>query len=75
MKTTTLLKKIDHKEDDVTYTIYVESDGDVMWGTWHCHECGVGGASGRKCSDITEAIQAAKSNLQLHHAANHPQRM
>jgi hypothetical protein len=66
------IQKLDYLKEGVRYTIHVEEgDGLVMWGTWNCQDCGVGGSSGRKSATIDEAVDAAKSDLERHHTTNH----
>jgi hypothetical protein len=66
------IQKLDYVREGVRYTIHVEEvDGPVMWGTWNCHECSVGGSSARKSTTIDEAVDAAKSDLERHHTMNH----
>jgi hypothetical protein len=71
LTTTKLIKKLEHKRDDVVYTIYVEQEGDAIWGTWSCHECGTGGSGHTKVTTLDAAIQSAKDDLERHHMANH----
>lgn len=66
------IQKLDYLKEGVRYTIHVEEgDGPVMWGTWNCQDCGVGGSSGRKSATIDEAVDAAKSDLERHHTTSH----
>ncbi|MBV8375777.1 MAG: hypothetical protein JO279_02125 [Verrucomicrobia bacterium] len=66
------IQKLDYVREGVRYTIHVEEmEGAVMWGTWNCCDCGVGGASGMKSTTIDEAVESAKSDLERHHTANH----
>jgi hypothetical protein len=66
------IQKLDYQREGVRYTIHVEAaQGDTMWGTWNCHDCGVGGSSAKKSATIDEAVDAAKSDLERHHTANH----
>ena len=40
------IQKLDYEREGVRYTIHVEAaQEDTMWGTWNCHDCGVGGSS------------------------------
>lgn len=71
MTTTKLVKQLEFKRDGIGYTIYVESDGEAMWGTWNCKDCGIGGSTHTKCDTITSAIHAAQVDLDIHHTANH----
>ena len=66
------IQKLDYTREGVRYTIHVESTEDgVMWGTWDCHECNVGGSTRRQATTVDGAIDAAKSDLERHHVANH----
>ncbi len=66
------IQKLDYLREGVRYTIHVEeADGGTMWGTWNCHDCGVGGSGAKKSATIDEAIDAAKGDLERHHSANH----
>ena len=66
------IQKLDYVREGVRYTIHVEEvEGSVKWGTWNCNECNVGGSSGKKSDTIDEAVSAAKSDLERHHATNH----
>jgi hypothetical protein len=66
------IQKLDYVREGVRYTIHVEgSDEGTMWGTWNCHDCGVGGSSAKKSATIDEAVDAAKSDLERHHTAHH----
>lgn len=66
------IQKLDYQREGIRYTIHVEAaQADGMWGTWNCHDCGVGGSSAKKSATIDEAVEAAKSDLERHHAANH----
>ncbi|MBV9488806.1 MAG: hypothetical protein JO069_03660 [Verrucomicrobia bacterium] len=72
MATTKEIQRLDYTREGVRYTIHVEeTDGGVMWGTWNCHECNVGGSAGRKSSSVDDAISAAKADLERHHITNH----
>jgi hypothetical protein len=67
------IQKLDYAKEGVRYTIHVEqAEGRGKWGTWNCHDCGVGGVSTKTCATVEEAIDAAKADLDRHHAANHP---
>jgi hypothetical protein len=66
------IQRLDYVREGVRYTIHVEeAEGTVKWGTWNCHECNVGGSSGKRSGTIDEAIDAAKSDLERHHTTNH----
>jgi hypothetical protein len=66
------IQKLDYMREGVRYTIHVEeADGGVMWGTWNCQDCNIGGSSGKKSISIDEAIDAAKGDLERHHVMNH----
>jgi hypothetical protein len=66
------IQKLDYLREGVRYTIHVEeADGGTMWGTWNCHDCDVGGSTAKKSTTIDEAVDAAKSDLERHHTANH----
>jgi hypothetical protein len=66
------IQKLDYQREGVRYTLHVEAaQEDSMWGTWHCHDCGVGGSSAKKSATTDEAVEAAKSDLERHHTANH----
>jgi hypothetical protein len=66
------IQKLDYQREGIRYTIHVEAaQEDAMWGTWNCHDCGVGGSSAKKSATIDEAIDAARSDLERHHTANH----
>jgi hypothetical protein len=70
--TTKEIQKLDYVREGVRYTIHVEEvEGPVMWGTWNCHDCGVGGSSRRKSATIDEAVDSAKDDLERHHTTNH----
>jgi hypothetical protein len=72
MATTKEINKFDYVKEGVRYTIHVEgADGGVMWGTWNCHDCNVGGSSKKSATSIMDAAEAAKSDLEHHHIANH----
>ena len=66
------INRFDYVKEGVRYTIHVEgADGGVMWGTWNCHSCNVGGSSKKSATSIADAAEAAKSDLEHHHIANH----
>lgn len=70
--TTKEIQKLDYEKVGVRYTIHVkEANGGTMWGTWNCHDCDVGGSSAKTSATIAEAVDAAKSDLERHHTANH----
>ena len=70
--TTKEIQKLDYVREGVRYTIHVEeANGGTMWGTWNCHDCEVGGSSAKKSATIDQAVDAAKSDLERHHTANH----
>ena len=72
MPTTKEMQKLDYVREGVRYTIHVEgTDGGVLWGTWDCHECNVGGSTRKQAKTVDGAIDAAKTDLERHHAANH----
>ena len=66
------IRKLDYVNDGVRYTIHIEEAEDgILWGTWNCHDCDVGGSSTKKAATLDEAFEAAKDNLERHHTANH----
>jgi hypothetical protein len=66
------IQKLDYAKAGVRYTIHVEqAEGRGIWGTWNCHDCGIGGVSVKNCATADEAINAAKVDLERHHVANH----
>ena len=66
------IQKLDYAKQGVRYTIHVEqAEGRGIWGTWNCHDCGIGGVSVKTCATAGEAINAAKVDLDRHHVANH----
>jgi hypothetical protein len=66
------IQKLDYAKAGVRYTIHVEqAEGRGIWGTWNCHDCGIGGVSVKTCATADEAINAAKVDLDRHHVANH----
>ena len=66
------IQKLDYVREGVRYTIHVEGSNEgTMWGTWNCHDCDVGGSSAKKSDTIDKAVDAAKSDLERHHTANH----
>ena len=70
--TTKEIQKLDYMREGVRYTIHVEGTEDgVMWGTWNCHECNVGGSTRKQARTRDSAIDAAKSDLERHHVVNH----
>ena len=72
MTTTKEMQKLDYVREGVRYTIHVEeAETGVKWGTWNCHECNVGGSSGKMSGSIDGAIDAAKSDLERHHTTSH----
>jgi hypothetical protein len=72
MSTTKEIQKLDYVKGGVRYTIHVEeAEGGVKWGTWHCHDCQVGGSAGKNSGTLDEAVDAAKSDLERHHTTNH----
>jgi hypothetical protein len=66
------IQKLDYTKQGVRYTIHVEqAEGRGIWGTWNCHDCGIGGVSVKTCTTADDAISAAKVDLDRHHVANH----
>ena len=66
------IQKRDYVREGVRYTIHVEgTEGGVMWGTWNCHECDVGGSTGKQSMSVDDAAEAAKGALERHHIMNH----
>jgi hypothetical protein len=63
---------LDYVREGVRYTIHVEeAETGLKWGTWNCHECGIGGSSAKGSDKIDEAVDAAKIDLGRHHMASH----
>jgi hypothetical protein len=72
MASTKEVHKLEYSKGGVQYTIHVEeSENGSRWGTWNCHDCNVGGSTHKNASSIDDAVSAAKSDLDLHHTANH----
>jgi hypothetical protein len=66
------IRKLDYSKEGVRYTIHIEqAEGRGIWGTWNCHDCGVGGVGAKTCATVDDAIEAAKADLDLHHTADH----
>jgi hypothetical protein len=62
----------DYTKGSVRYTIHVEeTDSGVMWGTWNCHECNIGGSVSKGSNTVDDAVEAARSDLERHHTTNH----
>jgi hypothetical protein len=67
----TQVQQLDQEHDGIPYKIFVERDNGTLWGTWSCGQCGSGGSTSRSASNVGEAVQAAKSEIDRHHSANH----
>jgi hypothetical protein len=69
--TITEVQQLEYEKDAIHYTIHVESDGDMMWGTWECRECAMGGTGSKKFTTIGQAAVAAQGEIDRHHDSYH----
>ena len=66
------IQRVSIQREGVRYTIHVEQrDDGTMWGTWNCHDCGVGGSASKSSTSIAEAAAAADDSLAIHHNTYH----
>ena len=51
------IQKLDYQREGIRYTIHVEAaQDDLMWGTWNCHDCGVGGRALKNLPPSTKVL-------------------
>jgi hypothetical protein len=60
-----------HERDGVNYEIIVERKEVSLWGRWDCPLCNEGGHSGKACTSIESAVEAAIFSISLHHYVKH----
>lgn len=71
MTTAEKVQEREHLIDGMHYSLFVEREGDKMWGNWVCRECGLGGTASKEFADMADAFVAAKKEAELHHTRNH----
>ena len=73
MTATHEIKQFDFNVDGVRYTVHItQGEGEQLWGTWNCHDCGVGGSAATSHKTLDEAVASGKADMMRHHEASHP---